>query len=535
MPAPVDAAAPGAVEPPAADPVTAPARPPRWKVVLVRPAVIAGGVWTAIYALLCATGQRFSNFYLTIAWQLIPEEILRADPIRSTYYLHIQPPLWNLALGSVLRWSPFADGISMQLLQFTFGVLTAALLASLLHRLGLRSWLAVVLALVATCSPDVLLNAFTPTYEMPVACGLVAMVWALAGRRRSPARSLLLATVFATLVVLTRSVYHPAWLVAVFALVVWAYRGSIPWRKVVLAGALPLVLVGGWMLKNELLFDRLTMSSWFGMNLQRAVIPVLPVADKQQMFDDGKISQISFEYPVGFGNYDLYEPYFPKCTPEHSDPATAVPLRVNEVKIPNLNYECFLPVFDQAGKDAVAVIKAHPKVFLEGRAWSARTWFALNEGPINGESPLLKALYYGYRTGTVAVPGYLSTRDWGTPIFGDLSVVDHFSLVMVALTVLVVVSGLIALWRVLRRRAGPADRDLRDTLTIAVAGVTVLWTFLTGITFELGEQARFRTMIDPLVVGVGLFLVARWAARRFHWTWALEPDDAPAAGTGTDV
>jgi hypothetical protein len=297
----------------------------------------------------------------------------------------------------------------------------------------------------------------------------------------------------------------------------------------------PVVLVGGWMIKNELLFDRLTMSSWFGMNLQRAVIPVLPVADKQQMFDDGKISQISYEYPVGFGNYDLYEPFFPKCTPKHSDPATAVPLRVNEVKIPNLNYECFLPVFDQAGKDAVAVIKAHPKVFLEGRAWSARTWFALNEGPANSDSPVLKGLYYGYRTAGVAVPGYLSTRDWGTPIFGDLSVVDHFSLAMVALTVLVVVSGLIALWRVLRSRAGPADHDLRDTLTIAVAGITVLWTFFTGITFELGEQARFRTMIDPLVVGIGLFLVARWAARRFHWTWALEPDEAPAATSGTDA
>src|SRR4051794_3136821 len=272
MSAPVDAAARGDVEPVGTD--RPPAATSRWRRVLLRPAVIAGGIWTVVYGLLCTTGQRFSNFYLTIAWQLIPEEILRAHPIRSTYYLHIQPPLWNLILGSILRWSPFADGISMQLLQFTFGVLTAALLASLLHRLGLRSWVSIVIALVATCSPDVLLNAFTPTYELPVACGLVALAWALAGRQRTEARSLFLATLFATLVVLTRSVYHPLWLVGVFAVVAWAYRGSIPWRKVVLSAALPVVLVGGWMVKNDVLFDRLTMSSWFGMNLQRAVIPV---------------------------------------------------------------------------------------------------------------------------------------------------------------------------------------------------------------------------------------------------------------------
>jgi hypothetical protein len=37
-------------------------------------------------------------------------------------------------------------------------------------------------------------------------------------------------------------------------------------------------------------------------------------------------------------------------------------------------------------------------------------------------------------------------------------------------------------------------------LAILVAGWSVGWTFLTGVVGELGEQARFRTVLQPLTV-----------------------------------
>ena len=77
----------------------------------------------------------------------------------------------------------------------------------------------------------------------------------------------------------------------------------------------PLVLIGGWMVKNQALYGRPTLSSWVGMNLQRAVIPVLDADDLQQMYDEGKVSDVAMVGP--FGAYDLYAPYFPDCTPSH--------------------------------------------------------------------------------------------------------------------------------------------------------------------------------------------------------------------------
>ena len=64
-----------------------------------RTAGFSGAIWGLVYLLVSVTGQRFSTAYLGYGWQLVPYEVLRAHPIRSVWYLHIQPPLWNLMIG----------------------------------------------------------------------------------------------------------------------------------------------------------------------------------------------------------------------------------------------------------------------------------------------------------------------------------------------------------------------------------------------------------------------------------------------------
>ena len=478
---------------------------------LRRPSVLAGSAWSAVYLALWSTGMRFDTSYLNFAWQLIPVEILRADPIRSTWYLHIQPPLWNLAIGSVLRWSPLPDAISLQAMQFAFGVLLAGMLASIVHRISGRLWLSVVLAIVATVHPDVIANAFVPNYELATATLLVAFVWLVTSPRRDVWWFAGLASL-ATATAMTRSLYHPVWVVVVLAIVGWAARRQINWRTVAIGASIPVFVIGGWMLKNEVLFGRATVSSWFGMNLQRAVIPVLPADELAAMHERGEVSSVALVGP--FGNYGLYEKYMAPCAPVHRVPATATAVRVGEVIVPNFNYECFLPVFDQAGADAWAVIKHSPRKFLEGRLWSARSWFAINAGSASSRSIVMRSLDRVEKVAGVAVPGVISTRGWGSPIFGVLDAPANFSLVLVALSLLVLGGGVVLAVRAVRRRhdGPPPTRDL----AFVVVGFILLFSFATGITFELGEQARFRTMVDPLVIafgGVALFEVLRLVRR----------------------
>ncbi|MEZ5255333.1 MAG: hypothetical protein R2705_00105 [Ilumatobacteraceae bacterium] len=139
----------------------------------------AAALWGAVFLVICTTGQRLSTEYLGFGWQLIPYEILSDDPIRSVWYLHIQPPLWNLVVGMIGKFSPLPDGISFLLLQAGFGMVAAGLLAIVLLRLRCRPWLAVAFALLGTANPEYVRNAFEPTYEMAVGCGLIALAWAV--------------------------------------------------------------------------------------------------------------------------------------------------------------------------------------------------------------------------------------------------------------------------------------------------------------------------------------------------------------------
>jgi len=102
---------------PAAIDAATEARPTWWR----RPALLAAAGWWAIYLAVWGSGQRFDDAYLGYGWQLVPWDILSDNPLRSVWFLHIQPPLWNLTLGSAGWLSPFTDAITLQFLQAVIG------------------------------------------------------------------------------------------------------------------------------------------------------------------------------------------------------------------------------------------------------------------------------------------------------------------------------------------------------------------------------------------------------------------------------
>jgi hypothetical protein len=106
--------------------------------------------------------------------------------------------------------------------------------------------------------------------------------------------------------------------------------------------------------------------------------------------------------------------------------------------------------------------------------------------------------------------------DWNVPLVGTgLSFEVAWPLVLG--TVLVLVGTAVAVvgcWRALRRRVPPTGRDVGWL----VAGFTILFVVFGGDLVELGENARFRTMLDPLVlvlaVSVAADLIDRFRQRR---------------------
>ena len=474
----------------------------------------AAVAWFAVYVLACLTGQRFNTDYLNYGWQLIPWDVLSTDPLRSVFYLHIQPPLWNLFLGTTAWLSPFSDRVTLQVLMALIGFAVAWLAAVLGQRLGLSRRVAVIVALIATLHPEVLKGAFEPTYELATAALLLAVLIAVSDltRKENVRRSLVILASAVTVTALTRSLYHPAWALVIVIFGLWLMRRRINWKSSVLVLSIPVIFMGSWMAKNEVMFGHTTMSSWFGMNLQRAVIPVLPKDDLDEMYAKGQISEIAMIGP--FGKYELYENVFEDCVPTRSHRSLAEPMRTTDQWSPNFNFECFLPLYDQAGKDAIAVIKEHPEAWLEGRLWSLRTTIAVSPIPSESKSEVMTGLDRVFSMARLDFGGVLSTKGWGTPIYGQLEAHADFGLMLIPMYLTI---GWIGLWQILQRLR---RKQLSAASTIYVVGsFTVAFTVIVGAIAELGEQSRFRTMIDPIVTVMFLALVIpvvqRWY-RRFR-------------------
>jgi hypothetical protein len=476
--------------------------------LIARPANAAACAWTTAYVVLCATGQRFSTQYLDIAWQLIPTETLRADPLGSVWYLHVQPPMWNLIVGGILAWSPAPDAISLQVLQFGFAVLAVAMLASLLARLFGRGWAGALVATVTMLDPQVLAGAFTPTYELPTTCGLIAVVWLVLVRPRSPRFTLISLAAVGTAIVMTRTVFHPVWLALLLVAAWWVLRRSVDKRAVALTAAIPIMLIGGWMVKNQALFHRPTLSSWFGMNLQRAVIPVATDDQLNSWAAQGHISEITAAYPSGFVSFSAYEPYVGPCIVQHDHPATANVNRLGDDVFPNFNAECYLPIYDIAGHDAWWVITRHPSLYLEGRWWAVRAWVTEAPPPLLQTSGLYDALRPVYRVAQLGVPSSLPSIRWGDLPYGAFSTKTHLYLLQAGATALVIGAAVRAVWRRVRRRATSPW-----ALVEVVAGLVVGWNLVVGVLFELGEQFRFRATTDPITMSIGIWLAWRMVGR----------------------
>jgi hypothetical protein len=511
-----------------------------------------------------ALGVRYDASLLEVALQYLEVDHLQHDLGRSLWYLHTQPPLFNGLIGVVLK-LPFAPGHTFHALWLACGLALVAVVYLLLRELRVPRWVAVAASIVICCSPTVVLYENWLSYEYPLtlaitAIALAAARWAVNGRLSA------LATVALLLgaCVLTRSLLNPLWYVGVIALVLLARRPSGNWARALLIVAAPLVLIGLIIVKNQVLFDSPSLSSWSGWNLQRVTVDELPDDVKQRLIADGTLTPLA-TYPV-FLPADKYAAVVAPCTPAHPDvPVLAEPTKPSS-GFENWNNECYLPITREALRNALAAARAEPRATGRAVVGSFQIW---------AESSSQYAFVYDNRVKIDAIdtpyrqivlldvpwnPPVKTNAGWWIPI-GTPGGRWRFSITIVVLTLASVIAGLGATWHLLRRRqagaldaAGPAGTDAdadadarsgsvpgsRDALAsrgidtaVAVIGFTVLAVTLVGNVFEIGENNRFRFMVEPITLVVGVWLltgVARAIARRRRAR--DEPADLLVDGSG---
>jgi hypothetical protein len=494
-------------------------RPTVQSVTIGRVVVVV--VTVAVVVELLRVGGGVDRIELASSWQLLDLDVLAHDPLRGVWFLHTQPPLHNLVIGLV-AWSPLPLAGTVFLLYAACLVVLGLLVHDLLLRWGLPNVVASVAGCLAVANPALLSTIRIVSYEVPLATLLVALVWVLDRYLATPTVRLLGAVVgLATAMVLTRSLFHPVWLAVVLAVVFWARRQ--PTRRIAVCAAVPLVLIGGLVAKNAALFDSPSLSSWTGFNLHRGVLDPMTATSIDRALDAGAISGLAAERP--WLNLADYRPWLDGCRSGSTHPAVAAETKsIYVLPVANFNHECFLRLYRQSRDDAVTMILREPGQYAAGRAVA----IALSHAyvPLGHDDPgtsILGARFPStswmdrlYSAVMVRSRVDVDMTDWNVPLVGtELSFSVVWPLVLGTVLVLVGTSiAAVGCWRALRRRVPPPGRDV----VWLVAGFTILFVVFGGDLVELGENTRFRSMLDPLVlvlaVAVAADLIARFRHRR---------------------
>ncbi len=448
-----------------------------------------------------AAGVGFWDMGLT-AWQLLPTHLLRDDLWRSVWYLHSQPPLFNLLTGVLLKIAPSeaAFTILARLLYLGVGILMIVLLFRLLLRLDVPLPLAGVVAGGFAIAPATILFENLYTYDYLSAVLLVVAAYTLHryASDHAPRDGVLFFAALAG-VCLMRSLYHLAWLLVVVALVWWLLPRVR--RRTLYVAALPVLLVAAVYGKNLLVFGSFGASSWLGMNVWRIASFGMPRSAREQLVQQGVLSPVAQE--PAFRPLAIYASLLP-ATPPTGIPALDEP---GDATHPNLNHLAYRQIAQHYLHDSLTLLRQQPQHYREGLLAAATFYFyppsdfyffyyqrnraAL--GPYDrfvNRYLLLQRNYHDEQQRGVFHAQLLARTK---PRLPTVAVLHDVSLTLLVLLPLLVAYGTVLVgheWR----HAGVTPQ----VVLLLFILLTIAYTTVLGNLLEVGENNRFRFTIDPL-------------------------------------
>jgi hypothetical protein len=473
-----------------------------------------------------AAGVRFDDGLLHNAYQLLDVRLLRNDPLTSIYYLHSQPPLFNAFTALVVQLPEGAINTVLALTWHAAGLGTAIVIYLTMVRLGVRAPLATVMVCVYLLAPEVLLTESWFFYSQLQMLLTAVTLYGLA-RYASSRRALdgLVFTGGLGALVLLRSSIHVAVMI-VLVVVVWRQL-RLDARQLALIAAVPLVVVGAWSVKNVLVFDSPSNSTWIGMNLSYLARAGTTDARCRELVKQGSVSasacHVAFEQPP------VFERQFPH--PQEYGVAATDELYKSTGQ-PNFNAALYIDVAHQYLRDSVTLLRdGGPEAVARAELAAYTVWAEPGDdalqlrkvrSPIAGYADwfdrlvLLRPVATGWND-----PARFTASAGGFPWADALGSISYVLLALFGLALYGGVAG----WR----RGAKGSPALRTVCTISL--MLLVYSVVIGNALDFRENNRFRVEVAPITLLLAAVGVELLLQRRSSHPKRDQPEVSPAPST----
>jgi len=327
-------------------------------------------LFAAVHGILLVLGVRFETYPLYAFLHFIDPELLRTRLLESCFYLHIQPPLFNLFCGVILKAFGSASDSVFRVIYVLLGFALYVSVFFLMLRLGVRRWLALVLSTLFMASSAFILYEHWLFYTLPSA--LLLVISALCLHRMVVSGGYWAAVgFFGSLFMLAgiRSSYHISYFVVVLIATVAVCAG---FRKRMLSvGLVFLVLVVGMNAKNYALFGFFGTSSLLGKNMYINTVGNMRYEDRERLARKGKLSELAL-----YNRWNCLDNYPDKY--RRADGFENIPVlrRENKSHGPhNYNHLAHIAISNQYMADSLVALRESPKSFVLAMAYAGYTYF----------------------------------------------------------------------------------------------------------------------------------------------------------------
>lgn len=421
-------------------------------------------------------------------WQTAPLELLRERLLETIFYLHSQPPIYNL-VGGVLAKLFYPHHLeALYTINILMGTLMVLMVGLMLRDLVPWGPLRLFTLVFIAFHPSLYLYGAHLLYDQMTAFLVMACIFCIwLYTRKLRTRWLIAFALMLNMLILTRSFFHPILLVvAVAMLSLWAHPGER--RRVISVATVVSSMTVFFLVKNLVVFGFFGLSSWSGMNLYRIAVERPYDNDElAALIDDGVIAPMMIERP--FGRPSVYASY---GFTEESD----IPV----LKYDNHHNINYVAISREYGAAAVTLIRREPERYIRATIRAYRIYITPS-----ARFPFLQP--------NVEQMG-IHERVYDMVLGLTLPLGRRNPLLMFLVTAAVVTIP--AMHTVFRLKVYPRRwlAFLRDHPLQVTIYAFVLYGLLVGVFLEIGENNRFKFITEIPFILLTSAIVCR-ALRRF--------------------